>query len=116
MLGETAAGWGAAGKAVKWSGKEFSHFIPGEIIPGGKKGALDKFLKATKLNGNHVKIDDHSLADKVRYGFRSRAWRDENKLPNPARRFLNRVPRFPLGMGVAAAGGYATTQDEGGCQ
>jgi hypothetical protein len=116
MAGETLAGYGAAGKAVKWSGKEFSHAIPARALPGGRGGALDKFLTKTKLNGNHVPIREHALSDPVRYGRMPKAWRDANPLRNPFERTLDRVPRFPLGMGAAAAGGYAASQNDGGCR
>jgi hypothetical protein len=116
MAGETLAGWGAAGKAVKWSGKEFSHFIPAEVLPGGRKGLLDKVLTATKLNGNYVKIAEHAVTDRTRHGFMPVPWKKANPLLNPFRRTLNRVPRFPLGMGVAASGGYAASQNDGECQ
>ncbi len=116
MAGETLAGYGAAGKAVKWSGKEFSHAIPARALPGGRGGALDKFLTKTKLNGNHVPIREHALSDPEMYFRMPKAWRDANPLRNPFERTLDRVPRFPLGMGAAAAGGYAASQNDGGCQ
>jgi hypothetical protein len=118
MTGETLAGWGAAGKAAKWSGREFSHAIPARAIPGGRGGLLDRIGRATKLNGNHVPIRQHALSDPERYFKMPRAWRGApgNALPGAFRRTLNRVPRFPLGMGAAAAGGYAAEQNDGGCQ
>jgi RHS repeat-associated protein len=115
MAGETLAGYGAAGKAVKWSGKEFSHAIPARALPGGRGGALDKLLTKTKLNGNHVPIREHALSDPTRYRLMPAAWKKANPLRNPFERTLDRVPRFPLGMGAAAAGGYAASQNNGGC-
>ncbi len=116
MAGETLAGYGAAGKAAKWSGKEFSHAIPARSLPGGRGGALDKFLTKTKLNGNHVPIREHALSDPSRYKLMPEAWKKANPLRNPFERTLDRVPRFPLGMGAAAAGGYAASQNDGGCK
>ena len=116
MAGETLAGYGAAGKAVKWSGKEFSHAIPARALPGGRGGALDKLLTKTKLNGNHVPIREHALSDPARFKPMPEAWKKANPLRNPFERTLDRVPRFPLGMGAAAAGGYAASQNDGGCQ
>jgi RHS repeat-associated protein len=45
MAGQILAGYGAAGRAAKWSGKEFSHAIPAKLIPGGRDGLIDTALR-----------------------------------------------------------------------
>ena len=103
MAGETLAGYGAAGKAVKWSGKEFGAAIPARALPGGRGGALDTFLTKTKLNGNHVPIRDHALSDPVRYGRMPKPWRDANPLRNPFERTLDPV-QIPTRNGGGCSG------------
>jgi len=115
MAGETLAGYGAAGKVVKGA-TEYSHWIPARTLPGGRGSLLDKVTRAARLNGNNVSRAEHALSDPWRYRFMPRAWKDANPLPNVFRQQLNRVPRFPLGMAAAAAGGYGSSQGDGGCQ
>jgi RHS repeat-associated protein len=115
MAGETLAGWGAAGKAVRGA-TEYSHWIPARAMPGGRGSLLDKVTRAARLNGNNVSRAEHALSDPWRHRFMPRAWKQANPLPNVVSQQLNRVPRFPLGMATAAAGGYASSQGDGGCQ
>jgi RHS repeat-associated protein len=115
MAGETLAGWGAAGKAVKGA-TEYSHWIPARALQGGRGGLLDKVTRAARLNGNNVSKAEHALSDPWRYRFMPQAWKKANPLPNAFEQQLHRLPRFPLGMAAAAAGGYGSSQGNEGCQ
>ena len=116
MAGETLAGFGAAGKAVRGA-TEYSHWIPARALPGGRGTLLDRVTRAARLNGNNVSRAEHALSDPWRYRFMPRAWKAANPLPNPFWQQVNRVPRFPLGMATAAAGGgHAISQDDGRCK
>lgn len=87
-------GWEAAGKYVKWSGKEYSHWYPGRWLPKRWKKIQ------TKWNGNFVSIETHALSDPERYYRMSKKWRNEHPLPNRFVQQWVRIPKVYKGMGA----------------
>lgn len=120
-----AASWKATGRGVKGASKglegatEFSPSIPARWVPGGRNGALDKFLTKTKLNGNYVSPKAHYLHDKFnfpKFMTADEALAEWGKKFGPARKALNRMPLFPTGAaGGAAVGDLSRRAQTGGC-
>jgi hypothetical protein len=97
-----AAGLEAAG--TRGAGKEFSHWIPNRM--GGPRSLW---------NGNYVSAEEHALSDPYRYQFMSRAWKEDNPMPNALVQQWDRIPNVYKGGAAGAGAGGAGAAANSGC-
>jgi hypothetical protein len=101
LAGGAAAGIKAAGRYVKYSGLEYSHWIPRRSLPEAWRASK------TIFNGNFVPKIEHALSDPFRYRFMPKAWKALNELPHWTKQQWVRIPKLFKGIGAGAGLGQA---------